>query len=58
MPDDLGQPLKPSAEPYREAGAELSAGLDPVANSARRAVGLFLRDLPGGAKPAPKANPS
>jgi hypothetical protein len=35
-------------EPLREASAEVSAGLAPVADSARRAVGLFLRDLPMG----------
>ncbi len=34
--------------PLREASAEVSAGLAPVADSARRAVGLFLRDLPVG----------
>jgi hypothetical protein len=32
--------------PLREAGKNLTASLDPVANSARRAVDLFLRDLP------------
>jgi hypothetical protein len=37
-----------SIEPLREASAEVSAGLAPVADSARRAVGLFLRDLPMG----------
>jgi hypothetical protein len=31
--------------PLREAGKNLTASLDPVANSARRAVDLFLRDL-------------
>ncbi len=31
---------------FREAGAEVSAGLEPVADSARRAIGLFLRELP------------
>jgi hypothetical protein len=35
-------------EPLREASAGVSAGLAPVTDSARRAVGLFLRDLPMG----------
>ncbi len=30
----------------REAGQNVSSGLEPVANSARRAVNLFLRELP------------
>ena len=58
VPDDLSQPLEPSARPFREAGAEVSAGLDPLTNSARRAVGRFLSDLPSGAQTAPQANPS
>jgi hypothetical protein len=42
-------PAEPaSMEPLREASASVSAGLAPVADSARRAVGLFLRDLPMG----------
>jgi anti-sigma factor RsiW len=32
--------------PLREAGQEVSEVLAPVADSAKRAVGLFLRDLP------------
>jgi hypothetical protein len=32
--------------PLREAGQGVSEGLEPVTNSARRAVGLFLRELP------------
>lgn len=32
--------------PLREAGQGLAAGLEPVSTSARRAIGLFLRDLP------------
>jgi hypothetical protein len=35
-------------EPLREASAGVSAGLAPVADSARRAVSLFIRDLPMG----------
>jgi hypothetical protein len=33
-------------DPLREAGEGVSAGLQPVATSARRAVDLFLRKLP------------
>jgi hypothetical protein len=43
---DLGPPLEPPARSLREATDTVSAGLEPVADSARRAVGLFLRDLP------------
>jgi hypothetical protein len=43
------QPPDPSAIPLRVAGQNFTAGLDPVANSARRAVDLFLHDIqPGG----------
>ncbi len=35
-----------TARPLREAGQGVSEGLEPVTNSARRAVGLFLRELP------------
>jgi hypothetical protein len=38
--------VEPPTRPFRAAGAGVSAGLGPVAESARRAVGLFLRDLP------------
>jgi hypothetical protein len=34
--------------PLREAGEGVSEGLEPVARSARRAVGLLLRELPPG----------
>jgi hypothetical protein len=44
--DGLGLPAEPSARPLREAGEGVTAGLEPVTTSARRAVGLFLRDLP------------
>ena len=40
--------MQPPMAPLREASAGVSAGLAPVADSARRAVGLFLRDLPMG----------
>ncbi len=45
---DVPAALEPPLEPYREATQGVSAGLAPVADSARRAVGLFLRDLPMG----------
>jgi hypothetical protein len=51
LPAPSLEPIAPEAapmEPLREASAEVSAGLAPVADSARRAVGLFLRDLPVG----------
>jgi hypothetical protein len=35
-----------TARPLREAGQNITAGLGPVATSARRAVDLFLRDIP------------
>jgi hypothetical protein len=41
-------PLEESARPFVEAGAGMSASLEPVAASAKRAVSLFMRDLPGG----------
>jgi hypothetical protein len=43
---DLEQVLEPSAESFREIQEAMSAGLEPVATSARRAVGLFLCELP------------
>jgi hypothetical protein len=44
VPAALETPL----ERFREATQGGSAGLSPVGDSARRAVGLFLRDLPMG----------
>lgn len=38
--------MEPPTRPLREAGEGVSEGLEPVATSARRAVDLFLRDLP------------
>lgn len=46
MTDTWSDTLVPPAEPLREAGRGVSAGLEPVASSARRAVNLFWRDLP------------
>jgi hypothetical protein len=51
LPAPSLEPIAPDSapiEPLREASAGVSAGLAPVADSARRAVGLFLRDLPMG----------
>jgi hypothetical protein len=42
---DLAPPLEVTAPPLREAGQSVSAGLAPVADFSRRAVGQFLRDL-------------
>lgn len=39
-------PLEPPLDPLLEAGANVSATISPLTDSARRAVGLFLRDLP------------
>jgi hypothetical protein len=41
---DLAPPDAP-VKSLREAGESVSAGLGPVASSARRAVDLFIRDL-------------
>ncbi len=38
--------LEAPTDPLREAGEGLSEGLEPVAKSARRALDLFLRELP------------
>jgi hypothetical protein len=43
---DLQPPIDPPKLTLRETGEGVSAGLEPVADSARRAVGLFLRELP------------
>ena len=39
-------PFDPPVRSLREAGQGLSAGLEPVATSARRAMDLFLREVP------------
>lgn len=39
-------PADTPAKPLREAGENFTASLGPVTNSARRAVDLFLRDIP------------
>ena len=43
---DLQPPLDPPTRTLRETGEGVSSGLEPVTDSARRAVGLFLRELP------------
>lgn len=48
-PLDDPMPMPPVEPPMRSvfaAGQGVSAGLEPVTNSARRALGLFLRDVP------------
>ena len=45
--DAWQQTLDPPAESLREAGQNMSAGLEPMTSSARRAVTLFLRETPG-----------
>jgi anti-sigma factor RsiW len=42
----LAPPLDPPAESLLEAGHGVANGLEPVANHARRAFNLFLRDMP------------
>ncbi len=42
----LAAPLEPPAQSLREAGNGVANGLGPVADSARRAFDLFLRDMP------------
>lgn len=44
--DDWHPTFEPPALPLREAGQGVSAGLEPVASSARRAFNLFLREIP------------
>jgi hypothetical protein len=46
IPEVKLPPIEPPTRSLREAGEGVSAGLEPVANSARRAVDLFLRELP------------
>jgi hypothetical protein len=52
--------VEPKLEPLREAADGVSAGLAPMADSARRAVNLFFRDLPMGQgdRAGPGNNPS
>lgn len=55
----LPAPVEPRLEqPLREATDSVSSGFSPVADSARRAVGLFLRDLPVGRPERAGDNPA
>jgi hypothetical protein len=45
MPSPLDET---DAKPLTEAGAGVSSGLEPVTSSVRRALGMFLHDLPMG----------
>ncbi len=45
-PDAWQQSLDPPVESLREAQQNVTAGLEPVTSSARRAVNLFLREMP------------
>jgi hypothetical protein len=44
-PEVLGPPLEPPAQSLREAGHGVALGLEPVTNSAVRALDLFRRDI-------------
>lgn len=43
---DVTAALEPPAQSLKDASQGVSAGLEPVASSARRAVSLFIRDMP------------
>jgi hypothetical protein len=47
-PMDISSPLEPTAKPLSEASKGVTAGLEPVTGSARRALALFVRDLTPG----------
>jgi hypothetical protein len=50
--DADGSPIETPVRSFREAGQGVSAGLEPVTASARRAVDFFLGEMPGkNAKP-------
>jgi hypothetical protein len=49
---DIKMPLESTARPLQTATQGVSAGLEPVAGSARRAFALFVRDLSPGASMA------
>jgi hypothetical protein len=44
--DVLSQALEPPVQSVRQAGQGVTTSLEPVTTSARRAVAMFLRDLP------------
>jgi hypothetical protein len=43
---DFEQPLTPSAQGVWDASEGIATGLEPIANSARRALDLFRREVP------------
>jgi len=45
---DMASTLEPTAKPLQTATQGVSAGLEPVAGRARRALALFVRDVPAG----------
>ncbi|MFO0841162.1 MAG: hypothetical protein U0797_02035 [Gemmataceae bacterium] len=51
---DPMEPTAPAVEPLLAASSGVGAAVAPVADSARRAVGLFLRDLPVARAPGDK----
>ena len=51
-----GQTLRPARAVPVEAGQVVAAGFEPIAVSARRAVSLFLQEMPAGG--TPKAAPA
>jgi len=44
--DAASSPLTASVASLREAGSSVSSGLEPVTDSAKRALNLFLREIP------------
>lgn len=53
-PMEFESPLEPAERSLKEAGQGVTAGLEPVADSAKRAFALFVRDLsPGSLKGKP-----
>jgi hypothetical protein len=51
LPMDDEWQLEPALRPLQEASQGVAAGLDPVAEKARRAFALFVRDLSPRGKP-------
>jgi hypothetical protein len=52
-PEEVPPEVEPAARSLREASQGAASGLEPVASSARRAIGLFLREVPA-AEPVPQ----
>jgi hypothetical protein len=46
-PDVLAQALRPPVQSLRQAGANVSAGVEPVTRAAGRAVQVFFDEIPG-----------